>query len=70
MSPSHRRKQRGTPPPHRAERSRRQRGLQPGVGANSALGLVPEIRLLQRDTQAELQGLETIACWAYTWVHR
>ena len=42
------------------------RGLQPGIGANSALGLVPEIRLLQRDTQAELQGLETIACWAYT----
>ncbi|MDB5975271.1 MAG: hypothetical protein JWR07_2031 [Nevskia sp.] len=42
------------------------RGLQPGMGVNSALGLVPGIRLLQRDTQAEMQGLETIACWAYT----
>ena len=42
------------------------RGLQPGIGVNSALGLIPDIRLLQRDTQAELQGLETIACWAYS----
>ena len=44
----------------------RRRGLQAGVAVNSALGLVPEIRLLQRDIEAELQALETIACWAYS----
>jgi protein ImuB len=41
------------------------RGLQPGIPVNSALGLVPEIRLLPRDTQAEQQCLESVACWAY-----
>jgi len=44
----------------------RRRGLQPGAGVNAALGLIPEIRLLQRDAQAELQVLESIACWAYS----
>jgi len=42
------------------------RGLHPGMGVNAALGLVPEVRLLARDTQAELHGLHGIACWAYT----
>jgi protein ImuB len=41
------------------------RGLSAGTPVNSALGLIPEIRLLQRDIAAELQGLEAIACWAY-----
>jgi protein ImuB len=44
----------------------RRRGLQAGAAVNGALGLVPEIRLLQRHPQAELQALETIACWAYS----
>ena len=41
------------------------RGVGPGTPVNSALGLIPEIRLLPRDPQAELQVLETLACWAY-----
>ena len=43
----------------------RKRGLEPGIGVNAALGLIPEILLLPRQTAAELQGLESIACWAY-----
>jgi protein ImuB len=42
------------------------RGLHPGMGVNAALGLVPEVRLLARDPEAELHGLHAIACWAYT----
>lgn len=42
-----------------------QRGVGPGTPVNSALGLIPEIRLLPRDPQAERQVLETLACWAY-----
>jgi len=44
----------------------RKRGLHPGMGVNAALGLVPEVRLLPRDTESELHGLHGIACWAYT----
>jgi protein ImuB len=42
-----------------------QRGVGAGTPVNSALSLVPEIRLLPRDPQAERQALETLACWAY-----
>jgi protein ImuB len=42
-----------------------QRGVGPGTPVNSALGLIPEIRLLPREPQAERQALETLACWAY-----
>lgn len=41
------------------------RGLQAGTPANSALGLIPEIRLLPRNGAAERQALEALACWAY-----
>lgn len=44
----------------------RRRGLHAGMGVNAALGLVPEIRLLPRDPATELQGLHTLACWAYS----
>ncbi len=44
----------------------RRRGLHPGMGVNAALGLVPEVRLLPRDAEAELHGLHGIACWAYS----
>jgi protein ImuB len=42
-----------------------QRGVQAGTPVNSALSLIPEIRLLPRNLPAERQALETLACWAY-----
>ncbi|MDR3415588.1 MAG: DNA polymerase Y family protein [Nevskia sp.] len=43
----------------------RERGLRAGTPVNSALALIPELRLLPRDPGAELQALQGIACWAY-----
>lgn len=46
-------------------RAGRARGLHDGMAVPVALGLVPEIRLLPRNPQAETQALQAVACWAY-----
>jgi protein ImuB len=45
--------------------SARQRGLHPGLLATAALTLAPEVRLLERNADAEQEALEAVACWAY-----
>lgn len=41
------------------------RGLHPGMGVPSALGLVPELVVLERKLDAERAAIHDAACWAY-----
>jgi protein ImuB len=41
------------------------RGVQTGMTVPAALGLLPDLRLLERNPVAEAQALQSVACWAY-----
>lgn len=42
-----------------------QRGLHPGMGLPSALGLVPDLVAMERKPDAEQAAMRDAACWAY-----